>query len=608
LEEWITIARGHHYFINNVYFLDYISEVSINAVIAVIHSITKDYLAQWFVFNYMARCAERCPDNLPILCSDMLTKEIVHKTATAILRWKSHIVGERRIKRLALEVVSGLAAPLFGGWRVDLNSKNIFKLRALLSLIHGVTRFDKSTLSNYLNSVLERIINFGKFPSKNSLVELIASKCGAADEKRKFYCTSFNETTSLSCLRKAAAFMEIVADEYPENHRLVQVSLAKWYLVRAMRFADSDSDSIYDLANVYMAVLCYITGKYWKATDHCSLVARSQSYQCSSSRVVDGQLLPKIDDAIDTVLGLAVLYQYVLSTTSERPKQIQHASVFSTKLFAYYLNIEHMLVAECCLAPKTQERKQHAVREAKFKLSEMLRFYNGIIAASRLLVADLILVKCSYNLSLHDQLQLCGIVASDSCSRQQLVELLTQMPIYQMLKYRQLLMFQEDVDSQFVAVVKTSDFTSLRLYRCKLYERCAQLCQRAVQGMINGQIRPITRLCFFYREFVQWMDKDVVSLIAITVLVDKSKTQSYLLEPALHISELTISLYLLGRCQMNIQSSKWHSEMSPLADTWDLVSEAGKLIASNVGLDHLDHLILKLAERLSVIYITERLS
>jgi len=51
LEEWITKTSGNHYFIKNVHFLDYIDESSIDAVTAVIQSITEDYLAEWFVVN-----------------------------------------------------------------------------------------------------------------------------------------------------------------------------------------------------------------------------------------------------------------------------------------------------------------------------------------------------------------------------------------------------------------------------------------------------------------------------------------------------------------------------------------------------------------------------
>jgi len=50
------------------------------------------------------------------------------------------------------------------------------------------------------------------------------------------------------------------------------------YLHRTLRCKDSDSDSIYCLANVYLAVLYYTTGHYQTAIDHCTLVMRSQDH------------------------------------------------------------------------------------------------------------------------------------------------------------------------------------------------------------------------------------------------------------------------------------------------------------------------------------------
>jgi len=234
----------------------------------------------------------------------------------------------------------------------------------------------------------------------------------------------------------------------------------------------------------------------------------------------------------------------------------------------------------------------------------MKLIFNKIVLAPHLFVTDVMLSKFSNNLNLH-KLSSFAMISSDSCNRQQLVELLRQMPIRQTLRYHQL-MLPRDVDSEFVAVVKTTDFMPLLLYRCKLYERCAQLCQRAVYEMIDGQVRPITRLCFLYSEFVQLMDDDIVSVIGMTVLVDKSGTQSKSkLRKPLSISQLAMSLYLLTQCQINIQNSNWKSDISPLADILGLIGEAEKLMPYD---NDLDKSILKLAERFSLGYITDRLN
>jgi len=119
-----------------------------------------------------------------------------------------------------------------------------------------------------------------------------------------------------------------VASNSRSTVQLIEIELSKAYLYRALRC--KDSDSIYCLANVYLALLYYITGQYRTAIDHCTLVERVQDHSRCSSHVVQGELLPKIDDEIDNVLGLAVFYQYVRTAALNQQQQTQHVSVLTT--------------------------------------------------------------------------------------------------------------------------------------------------------------------------------------------------------------------------------------------------------------------------------------
>jgi len=129
---------------------------------------------------------------------------------------------------------------------------------------------------------------------------------------------------------------------------LIEIELSKAYLYRALRCKDSDSDTVYCLANVYLAVLYYTTEQYQTAIDHCTVVTRSQAYsQSSAHHVVHGEILPKIDDDVDNMLGLAELYQSVRTAALKQQRQPQLVSVFTTELFAYYLRIKYLSVTEC---------------------------------------------------------------------------------------------------------------------------------------------------------------------------------------------------------------------------------------------------------------------
>jgi len=67
-----------------------------------------------------------------------------------------------------------------------------------------------------------------------------------------------------------------------------------------------------------LAVLCYTTGQYQTAIDHCTLVTNSQDHlQCSSH--IEGELLPKTDSDIVNAVGLAVFYQYLRTAVRSQP-------------------------------------------------------------------------------------------------------------------------------------------------------------------------------------------------------------------------------------------------------------------------------------------------
>ena len=153
--------------------------------------------------------------------------------------------------------------------------------------------------------------------------------------------------SSVLSLSQAVKLMKVIANNSRSTVLLIEIELSKAYLHRALRFndsecqavdgvavRDSDSDSIYCLANVYLAVLYYTTGQYQTAIDHCTLVMRSQDHSQCSLRVVQGELLHKVDDNVDNVLGLATFYHYVetciQSTATASSCQCLHDGIVCT--------------------------------------------------------------------------------------------------------------------------------------------------------------------------------------------------------------------------------------------------------------------------------------
>ena len=90
----------------------------------------------------------------------------------------------------------------------------------------------------------------------------------------------FRRCSNKVLLNKATSLMKAIVNRSKpcRTVQLIQIELSKAYLYRALSREDSDSDSIYCLANVYLAVLCYTAGQYQTAIDHCTLVMRSQDH------------------------------------------------------------------------------------------------------------------------------------------------------------------------------------------------------------------------------------------------------------------------------------------------------------------------------------------
>jgi len=98
-----------------------------------------------------------------------------------------------------------------------------------------------------------------------------------------------------------------------------------------------------------------------------------------------------------------------------------------------------------------------------------------------------------------------------------------------------------------------------------------------------------------YYEFVELMDDDFASLIGLTVLLRRKRTLSRFHGPVT-VTQLTLSLYLLVKCQFGLKVSA-DSLKGTLAAILDWIATALDSIPAS---EFVDHLMLKLTERQSI--------
>ena len=250
--------------------------------------------------------------------------------------------------------------------------------------------------------------------------------------------------------------MKVVANNSRSTVQLIGIELSKAYLHRALRCKDSDSDSIYCLTNVYLAVLYYTTGQYQTAIDHCTLVMRSH--------VVQGELLPKIDDNVDSVLGLTTFYHYVRTAAFNHQHQQHHVNVFTTELFAHYLHIK-------CLSV----RNSHQPTQPSLSAGDIRRYQKCLRKFSDIFITDILtyvlenntrcLTDCKSNvISKHQTMT----VRSHQLDTTELSELLQQSAVEYLTSFRH---FQAGEFGSVAAIV-AADFEALYAYKCGDYQRC----------------------------------------------------------------------------------------------------------------------------------------
>ena len=560
---WLTDARCQHYFIDNCNLFDHFDNSVMTA--SILTSETEASLAEWFIGEYICKtAAELCPKLQ--LFEDMSSRTSLQNAVSQFVYWRLEWLTDTKEEDFyTVQYIITFLVYLFPLSKRLLQSW-IFMMRRLANIDqHAYLYFAANT---FLHVAYKTTID----PLSDELLDVLFIACLQSSERRR--CLNARHSSVLS-LSQAAKLMKVVANNSRNTVQLIEIELSKAYLHRALRCKDSDSDSIYCLANVYLAVLYYTTGQYQTAIDHCTLVMRSQDHSQCSSHVVQGELLPKIDDDIDTALGLAVLYQFVLSAALNQRQQRQYSSVFTTKLFVCYLHIKFLSVIKY-------------YRVAQLSLLDVYQRYEQCISGTQqLFISDTLIVKslsCALEQGpIRKKLEVRKydriVISERKIKTSELVELLQQSAVEHLTTYRQL---KAQVFTSVVEMAAT-DYEALYTYKRGDYQRCLLLSTQNARTRQHTDYKPsiFTLPCF-----ILLMDDDIVSLIALVLIVNPECRDAV---KKTCINQVTLSLYLMAQCQL-----KLHHSVTSLARTLECISVALRKTKYDAAFDQLT---LKLASR-----------
>ena len=567
LAGWLNDGHCEHYFISNCNLFDprqnsRCTQETANRLLL----ITGARFCEWCINYYLQECAQLCPTNVSNLLSDGPTFGLHGKLQDAV----SAIAERRGQMSRSMDVTYFV----FAECRImELVSRYSLTLRSCLCLMNQLAETDHA-LHLYFTAVvfLHVALKTTQGSLTDEMLDVLAATCLQVNDVRR--CVNARHSSLLS-LNQAAVLMKVVANNSRSTVQLIEIELSKAYLHRALRCEDSNRHSIYCLANVYLAVLYYTTGQYETATDYCTLVTRSQDHSQCSSHVIQGELLLKIDDQVDSILGLAVFYQYIRAATLNEEQHRRHVSVFTTELFAHYLLIKSLSVAK--IAEQIQRYQSCMCNAREIFVTDAMAFCFASSAQhspnERTVMAD----RSETNPLIPVQLD-----------TSELVELLQQSAVDHLTTCRE--REARYVDSAGT-VTATADYEALYAYKCGQYQRCLQLSLHDVRTLLTATGGPGLRMLDLYPELIQLMDDDIVALIGLTVLINPlQRSDRY--RGLIHVSRRCLSLYLLAQCQI-----KLHHPVTSLAATLDYVQDARSKIRQYTGCVLLDEVVLKLVRQ-----------
>jgi len=572
LAEWLTSGRCQQYFITNCNLFDNLFNVT-KIKNQYLMSIDETWLSTWFVNNYIRAClhVDDCPQNISWLFDDATTRMKLQNAVSALVAWRRY--------RSVLDFWVG-----FNNVEFQIPShlyRHPLTARSCVGWMTEWTKID-SGLSVYFTAVVflhvaSRSLRRG---FNDEVMDILTAVCGQFIDTRRHPNNS--TSSSVLSLKKAIKLMKVVANKSLSTMSLIEIELSKAYLYRALTCKDSDSDSIYCLANVYLAVLYYTTGQYQIAIDRCTLVTRSRDHSQCSSHVVQGEIFPRIDDDVDNMLSLAELYQSVRTAALKQQRQPQLVSVFTAELFAHYLT-----VTEC--GHLMQRSLTDEFKRYEICMSDTQQLFIGdvllFLSAGRLLnIQRRIQCRPIWTTPQHT------VMNTNEYNSSELAELLQKSAVEHLTTYRQL----EVRDFGSVVTIVTTDFEALYAFKRGEYQRSLQMSTHNVHTLLYAVDVPSIPL---FPEFIQLLDDDIVSLTAVMLMVNpECRRRSYYIL----ITQLTLSLYLMAQGQL-----KLHDSVTSQAQTLDYIKVAQRRHPANRTLNQLT---LKLIELKIVAYVNARRS
>ena len=337
-------------------------------------------------------------------------------------------------------------------------------------------------------------------------------------------------------------------------------------------------ESTYRVVHVLLAALYYKSLHYQAAIDHCKQVLNQPDRERDSVHSIGAEYLPQIDEHVDTVFGLIVLYEHVQKNSYE---QFQVDSirppVLTIELLVRYIHSQCSTAFNTKANEVTGVYRQQLIHSGRPLLSDVLLFKAVEIEVNKCTKMPVVKVKAP-----KDENNVSG-----SMDTTLLVTILQQVALEKLIAVRRLTI--RELSSERCPLL--NEFEVLYAYKCGLIEECLEICRNNVSTILGADVPEYQRYFITYPELLSLLDSELVSLIGIIQLWHP--TALFMLPMAVDrsISLLTLSLYLMVQCLRKIYSDPPLQELQLIRFVHDEIFHE----KDDIGCDRL---VLKLSYRL----------
>ena len=582
--DWISKKCCQHYFVSECNLFDhFVDDTSFVICSSLNRLVDASVLLKWFVENYIREVVSSFSAEMSAVFTDICCTGISETAdaVNAIAALKSKLAADEQSREYALREIPIL---------VFFHLLNPRLLR--MTKIKNIPMRSR----HYLVAVASLRIAFtvsihGLSEDLLEVLWWLFDPCTAA------VTTSSPKNDGLMSIRKAIK-LATLSNVRSNALEMLHDEMSKAYLHQSFICG---LESTYRVVHLLLAAFYYKSQHSQEAIDHCKQVLSQSDREHDGVSSIGAKYLPQIDERVDAVFGLIMLYEHVRrnATNSYEQSQLDSTglSVLTIELLARYL------YSQCSTT-------------GNIKDSEVIAAYrHHVLQSKRPLVSDVLLFKAvEIQMRKHNGIPVVELKAAKDdnngpCSMDTtlLVTMLEQVALEKLIAVRH----QTIRELSFERFPLVNEFEVLHAYRCGLIEECLEMCRSNVGMLLRDGFEQNQ---FFYvgcPEFLSLLDGELVSLFGILRMLHPTSLLIGCLDyMTLHptssldsladyfyyalISLLTFSLYLMVQCLRKLCSD-------PPIQVLRLIRFVHDKITMKI-----DRLVLKLSYRLLKLTMKDR--